>query len=517
MQSHVIDALRQAVQHGLVRGESFVDGRWRPGGAAAFGVVDPSTSQMLAQVTGADDALVHEAIASAARAGVPWRERTGKARGELLRAWHALIQTHAGELAALITAEQGKPLTEARGEVEYAASFVEWYAEEARRVYGEVIPSPDVAKRFLVLRQPIGVCAAITPWNYPAAMVTRKVAPALAAGCTVVVKPAEQTPLTALALAELGSRAGLPAGVLSVLAADAEQSSHIGRLLCASDAVRHLSFTGSTEVGRLLATQCAPTLKKLALELGGNAPFIVFDDADPASAAEAVVASKFRNAGQACIAANRIYVQRGVHDRFVAELVARTRALTVGSAHDSGVRVGPLIDAPALAKVEALVADALARGARAVVGGRALAGLCHEPTVIVGGDSSMRCAREEIFGPVAVVIAFEAERDVIVAANDTSFGLAAYVCTRDMARTLRVAEALEYGMVAVNTGLLSSAEVPFGGVKHSGLGREGGRQGIDEYLETKYVCLGAINSEPPAATVKPTKSTLPTQTLTTTQ
>jgi succinate-semialdehyde dehydrogenase/glutarate-semialdehyde dehydrogenase len=391
-----------------------------------------------------------------------------------------------------MTAEQGKPLAEARGEVAYGASFIEWFAEEARRVYGETIPGTDSNKRYLVIRQPVGVCAAITPWNFPIAMITRKVAPALAAGCPVVIKPAEATPLSALAIAELAQRAGMPAGVLNVVTADAERSVEVGKVMCESDLVRHLSFTGSTEVGRILMRQCAPTIKKLSLELGGNAPFIVFDDADLDAALEGALVSKYRNAGQTCVCANRLYVQDGVYDAFVAKLAEKTKAMKVGNGFEPGVLIGPLIDDQGLVKVERHVADAQAKGGRVLAGGKRLGGHFFEPTVIADASADMLCAREETFGPVAPVFRFKTEEEAIQAANDTEFGLASYFYSRDVGRIFRVGEALEYGMVGVNTGLISTAEVPFGGVKQSGLGREGSRHGIEDYLEVKYLCLGDI-------------------------
>jgi succinate-semialdehyde dehydrogenase/glutarate-semialdehyde dehydrogenase len=391
-----------------------------------------------------------------------------------------------------MTAEQGKPLAEAKGEVAYGASFLEWFAEESRRVYGETVPTTDPNKRFLVIRQPIGVCAAITPWNFPIAMITRKVAPALAAGCPVVIKPAEQTPLSALAVAELAQRAGMPAGVLNVLTADGPNSVAIGRELCTNDTVRHLSFTGSTEVGRILAAQCAPTIKKLSLELGGNAPFIVFDDADLDSAVEGAMVSKYRNAGQTCVCANRFYVQEGVYDAFVEKLAAKAQGIRVGNGFEPGVQQGPLIDDQAIAKVEQHVADAVALGARVVVGGQRHGERFYTPTVLADVTASMRCAREETFGPVAPVFRFRDEAEAIALANATEFGLASYFYSRDIGRIFRVSEALEYGMVGINTGLISTAEVPFGGVKQSGLGREGSRHGIDDYVEMKYLCLGDI-------------------------
>jgi succinate-semialdehyde dehydrogenase/glutarate-semialdehyde dehydrogenase len=391
-----------------------------------------------------------------------------------------------------MTAEQGKPLAEAKGEVAYGASFLEWFAEEARRVYGETVPTTDNNKRYLVIKQPIGVCAAITPWNFPIAMITRKVAPALAAGCPVIIKPAEQTPLSALAVAELAQRAGMPAGVLNVLSADADNSIAIGKVLCESDVVRHLSFTGSTEVGRILARQCAPTIKKLSLELGGNAPFIVFDDADLDSAVEGAMVSKYRNAGQTCVCANRLYAQDGVYDAFVAKLAAKAAGIKVGNGFEAGVNQGPLIDAQAIAKVESHVADALGKGARLVLGGHRVGDHFYQPTVLADVTSEMLCAREETFGPVAPVFRFKTEAEVIALANNTEFGLASYFFSRDVGRIFRVGEALEYGMVGINTGMISTTEVPFGGVKQSGLGREGSHHGIDDYVEIKYLCLGDI-------------------------
>jgi succinate-semialdehyde dehydrogenase/glutarate-semialdehyde dehydrogenase len=410
--------------------------------------------------------------------------------------WFHLLNQHADDLATIMTAEQGKPLAEAKGEVGYGASFIEWFAEESRRVYGETVPSTDPSKRFMVIRQPIGVCAAITPWNFPIAMITRKVAPALAAGCPVVIKPAEATPLSALAVAELAQRAGMPPGVLNVITADAEQSIAVGKALCESDVVRHLSFTGSTEVGRILMKQCAPTVKKLALELGGNAPFIVFDDADVDAAVEGALISKYRNAGQTCVCANRLYAQAGIYDAFVAKLAERVAQMKVGNGFEAGVVQGPLIDAQALAKVEELMADALSKGAKVVTGGRRAAqptGAFYEPTVLSNVSADMRMAREEIFGPVAPVFKFDTEAEAIAAANATEFGLASYFYSRDVGRIFRVAEGLEYGMVGINTGLISTCEVPFGGVKQSGLGREGARQGMDDYLETKYLCLAGLD------------------------
>ncbi len=485
---------------GLLRTEALIGGQWQAG-STRFAVHDPATGELLAQVANLGASQAQDAIAAAEAAGPAWRALGAKGRSQLLRRWFELLLAHQDDLALLMTAEQGKPLAEARGEVAYGASFVEWYAEEAKRANGQSLPAWDANKRIFVLRQPIGVCAAITPWNFPLAMITRKVAPALAAGCTVVIKPAEQTPLTALAAAELAQRAGLPAGVLNILSADGAQSVAIGQVLCASPVVRHLSFTGSTEVGRILMAQCAPTVKKLALELGGNAPFIVFDDADLDSAVEGAFASKYRNAGQTCVCSNRFYVQSGIYEDFVARLAARVQAAQVGNGLTPGVQIGPLIDEAALAKVQAHIDNALALGARLVTGGQRLqlpgGGAFYAPTVLADAHAAMRCAREETFGPLAPIFRFDTEAEAIAAANATEFGLASYFYSRDMGRILRVGEALEYGMVGVNTGLISSEQVPFGGVKQSGLGREGGQAGLDEYLESKYLCLGNVLGDVP--------------------
>ena len=480
---------------GLLKTDGLVNGEWVAGNGARFAVTDPATGAELARVANLGPVDAAAALSAAQKAWGPWRTKTAKERAAILMKWFALLHQHADDLARIMTAEQGKPLAEARGEVVYGASFVEWFAEEAKRVYGETIPTTDNNKRYLVIKQPIGVCAAITPWNFPIAMITRKVAPALAAGCPVVIKPAEQTPLSALAVAELAQRAGMPAGVLNVLCADADNSIEIGKVLCSSDVVRHLSFTGSTEVGRILARQCASTVKKLSLELGGNAPFIVFDDADLDSAVEGALASKYRNAGQTCVCANRIYAQAGIHDAFVQKLAARAQAIQVGNGFEAGVTQGPLIDDAALAKVEAHVADAVAKGAQVLTGGQrdaAKGARFFQPTVLAGVTAEMLCAKEETFGPVAPVFRFETEAEAIALANDTEFGLASYFYSRDIGRIFRVGEALEYGMVGVNTGLISTAEVPFGGVKQSGLGREGAHQGMDDYVEIKYLCLGDI-------------------------
>jgi len=488
---HTTSPLGRLKDAALLKTDALINGEWVRG-EGRFAVHDPATGARLAEVANLGAAAAEQAVAAAAAAWQPWARITAKERGGILMRWFRLLHEHADDLACIMTAEQGKPLAEARGEVVYSASFLEWFAEEAKRVYGETVPTTDPNKRYLVLKQPIGVCAAITPWNFPIAMITRKVAPALAAGCPVVIKPAEQTPLSALAVAELAQRAGMPPGVLNIVTADGASSIDVGRVLCESDTVRHLSFTGSTEVGRILMRQCAPTIKKLSLELGGNAPFIVFDDADLDSAVEGALASKYRNAGQTCVCANRLYVQAGIYDRFVQQLAEKTRGLRVGNGFEAGVNLGPLIDDQAVAKVEQHVQDARDKGASVVAGGQRLHGRFFAPTVLANATPEMLCAREETFGPVAPVFRFETEDEAIRRANDTEFGLASYFYSRDVGRIFRVAEALEYGMVGINTGLISTAEVPFGGVKQSGLGREGGRQGIEDYLELKYLCLGDI-------------------------
>ena len=475
----------------LLKTGALINGEW-VAGTARFDVIDPATGLKLADVANLGAADTEAALQAANAAWPAWRLKTAKERGAILMKWFHLLHQHADDLARIMTAEQGKPLAEAKGEVGYGASFIDWFAEEAKRVYGETIPTTDANKRYLVIKQAMGVCAAITPWNFPIAMITRKVAPALAAGCPVVIKPAEQTPLSALAVAELAQRAGMPAGVLNVITADGARSIEVGKVLCASDIVRHLSFTGSTEVGRILAAQCAPTIKKLSLELGGNAPFIVFDDADIDSAVEGAMISKYRNAGQTCVCANRLYVQDKVYDAFVAKLADKARGIKVGSGFEVGVSQGPLIDDQAIGKVERHVADAVSKGAKVVVGGARIGERFYTPTVLADVTGDMLCAKEETFGPVAPVFRFHTEAEVIAAANDTEFGLASYFYSRDIGRIFRVGEALEYGMVGVNTGLISTAEVPFGGVKQSGLGREGAHHGIDDYVEIKYLCLGDI-------------------------
>ena len=481
----------------LLKTEALIDGQWVDA-TQRFDVRDPATGAVLAQVANLGAAETQAAIAAANRAWPAWRALPAKARSAILMKWFHLLHQHADDLARIMTAEQGKPLAEAKGEVGYGASFLEWFAEEGRRIYGETVPSTDPSKRFLVLKQAVGVCAAITPWNFPIAMITRKVAPALAAGCPVLIKPAEATPLSALAVAELAQRAGMPPGVLNVITADADRSIEVGQALCASDVVRHLSFTGSTEVGRILMKQCAPTVKKLSLELGGNAPFIVFDDADLDAAVEGALVSKYRNAGQTCVCANRLYAQADIYERFVEKLTAKVAEMRVGNGFDAGVTQGPLIDDQALAKVEELLGDAIAKGAQVRTGGqRAVVpggqGAFFQPTVLSNVNATMRVAREEIFGPVAPVFKFDTEAEAIALANDTEFGLASYFFSRDIGRIWRVSEGLEYGMVGVNTGVISTCEVPFGGVKQSGLGREGARQGIEDYVEAKYICLGGLD------------------------
>lgn len=472
----------------LLREHCLVDGQWvAAANNAVIRVENPANGEIVASVPSLAASDVARAIDAANRAFTLWSKRSAKDRAAVLRRWFELMVENADDLAALMTAEQGKPLAEARGEALYAASFVEWFAEEAKRVYGDTIPAPTTDKRIIIMKQPIGVCAAITPWNFPAAMITRKAAPALAAGCTMVVKPAEQTPLTALALGVLAEEAGIPAGVFQVVTGDARE---IGPVLTESDIVRKLSFTGSTEVGRILMAQSAQTIKKLSLELGGNAPFIVFDDADLDAAVEGAIASKYRNAGQTCVCSNRIYVQAGVYDAFAAKLAAKVSALTVGVGTEQGVLIGPLIDADAIKKVEDHIQDAVAKGASIVTGGKrhSLGGTFFEPTILSGATQAMKIAREETFGPVAPLFRFETEEEVVAMANDTEFGLAAYFYTENVRRTWRVAEALEYGMVGHNTGMISNEVAPFGGIKQSGLGREGSHYGIDEYLEVKYLC-----------------------------
>ncbi|MDH0419604.1 MULTISPECIES: NAD-dependent succinate-semialdehyde dehydrogenase [Delftia] len=474
----------------LLKNLCLIDGQWLAADdGSRIDVHNPATGEAVGHVPRMGEAETQRAIAAAERAFTLWKQQTAEARARLLQRWFELMMENQEDLALIMTSEQGKPLAESRGEIAYAASYVQWFAEEARRIYGSTVPAPWADKRIIVTKEPVGVCAAITPWNFPAAMITRKVAPALAAGCTIIVKPAQQTPLSALAMAELAQRAGIPEGVFSVITGS---SRAIGGVLTASMAVRKLTFTGSTEVGRVLAEQCAPTLKKMSLELGGNAPFIVFDDADLDAAVEGAMASKYRNTGQTCVCANRLLVQDGVYDAFMARLKVAVQALKVGNGLEAGVGQGPLIDQAAVDKVEELVADAVKNGAEVVLGGKrhALGGTFYEPTILANATDRMRIAREEVFGPVAPVFRFKTEEEAIRMANDTEYGLAAYFYARDVGRVWRVGEALEYGMVGINSGIISTAVAPFGGVKQSGIGREGGAAGIEEYLSTKYLCMG---------------------------
>lgn len=478
---------------GLFRSQCYVDGIWTDADqGGTLTVHNPATGEVLGTVPRMGGDETRRAIAAAHAALPGWRTQTAAARGNLLRRWSDLMLEHRQDLARIMTLEQGKPLAESDGEIAYAASFFEWFGEEGKRAYGEIIPTHMADRRLLVTREPVGVCAAITPWNFPAAMITRKAGAALAAGCTIVVKPASQTPFSALALAALAEKAGLPRGVFNVVTGSAQA---IGDELCANPLVRKLSFTGSTETGSRLIAQCAPTVKKLSMELGGNAPFIVFDDADLDAAVTGAIASKYRNSGQTCVCANRLLVQDSVHEVFAEKLSAAVAALKVGNGLEAGVAQGPLIDEAALKKVESLVADAVQKGARVVRGGRrhALGGTFYEPTILTDATPAMRLAREELFAPVAPLFRFRDEKEALAMANDTEYGLAAYFYARDIGRIMRVSEQLEYGMVGVNTGIISTAIAPFGGVKSSGLGREGSRHGLDEYLEIKYVCLAGID------------------------
>ncbi|AYG64678.1 MULTISPECIES: NAD-dependent succinate-semialdehyde dehydrogenase [unclassified Rhizobium] len=477
----------------FLRAAGYINGAWTAGGATkTFDVINPATGEVLASLPDMGAAETTAAIDAAYIAQLAWAARPAKERAAILRKWFDLMVANADELAAILTAEMGKPLAEAKGEILYAASYVEWYAEEAKRIYGETIPAPSNDKRMIVIKQPVGVVGTITPWNFPAAMIARKIAPALAVGCTVVSKPAEQTPLTAIALAVLAEEAGVPAGVLNIIVGI--DGPAIGRELCGNPKVRKISFTGSTEVGRILMRQCSDQIKKVSLELGGNAPFIVFDDADLDAAVEGAMASKYRNAGQTCVCANRIYVQSNVYDTFAAKLAAKVSELSVGDGFKPGVSIGPLIDEQGVAKAEDHVRDAVSKGARVVLGGKRIegAGTFFAPTILTSVDRSMKVAREETFGPVAPLFRFETVEDVIAQANDTEFGLAAYFFAGDLKKVWRVAEALEYGMVGINTGLMSTETAPFGGIKQSGLGREGSRHGADDYLEMKYLCIGNL-------------------------
>ncbi|QWE06880.1 NAD-dependent succinate-semialdehyde dehydrogenase [Polynucleobacter sp. JS-JIR-5-A7] len=475
----------------LFKEQAFINGKWIDS-KETFAVNNPATDELIASVSNLGSKDAELAIKAAEQALPAWRNKIGKERAQIMRKWFDLIIENTKDLATLMTLEQGKPLAEASGEVVYGASFVEWFAEEAKRVAGSIPTTTWGDKRMMVLKQPIGVCVAITPWNFPIAMITRKIAPALAAGCTIVIKPAELTPLSALALAELAVRAGIPDGVINIITADANQSVVIGKTLCASPTVRHLSFTGSTEVGRILMEQSAPTVKKIALELGGHAPFIVFEDADIDAAVIGAISSKFRNSGQTCVCANRFYVHKKVQDQFVEKFAKAITAIKVGNGMEPGITQGPLIEAAALEKVEKHVADAISKGAKLVTGGkRSIASKnFYEPTILSNVNNQMLITYEETFGPVAPIIPFETDEEVIALANNSQFGLASYFYSRDIGRIWKVAEALEYGMVGVNTGIISNEVAPFGGVKQSGLGREGSVYGMDEYLEMKYVCVG---------------------------
>ena len=480
------------IDHDLFKQQSFINGCWQDAAdGARFAVHNPATAELVGHAPRCSNADVERAIEAAHASFSGWRNTPAKTRAQLLRHWFDLILHHRDDLATIMVSEQGKPLAEARGEIEFAASFIEWFAEEARRVYGDVVPSPWADRRMLTLKQPVGVAALITPWNFPAAMLTRKAGAALAAGCTVVAKPASQTPFTALALAELAQRAGLPPGVLNVVTGDAAT---IGGVLTSHPLVRKVSFTGSTVVGKHLLAQCAPTLKHVSLELGGNAPFIVFDDADLDAAVAGAIASKYRNSGQTCVCANRVFVHDAIFDAFADKFAAAVTQLHVGNGFEAGAEVGPLINPAALEKVEAHIADALAQGAKVITGGgrHTLGGQFFQPTVLSPCTPDMKICRDETFGPVAPLIRFADEAEVIRMANDTEFGLAAYAYTRDLGRAWRLAEQLDCGMVGINAGMMSTTEAAFGGVKQSGLGREGGRSGIDEYLETKYVNLGGL-------------------------
>ena len=477
----------------LLKHAALIGGQWvKAKSGAEFSVINPATGKEIAKVPNLSAEDVKEAIHASEKSFLEWRNITGKERAAILRKWFNLITENTEDLALIMTHEQGKPLAEARAEIHYGSSFIEWFAEEAKRVTGAIPSTTWPDKRLMVLKQAIGVCVAITPWNFPSAMITRKISPALAAGCPIIVKPAEQTPLSALALGELAVRAGISAGVINILTADSTNSIEIGKVLCDSPVVRHLSFTGSNEVGRILMSQCAPTVKKVALELGGHAPFIVFEDADIDAAVTGAMFAKYRNAGQACVAANRFYVHKKVHDQFVEKFALATKAIKVGSGLEQGVTQGPLIDDQALAKVQKHIADAISKGAKVVTGGKVAnqGGTFFEPTVLANANNSMLVAYEETFGPVAPVIPFESDEEVVKLANHSQFGLASYFYSRDIGRIWKVSEALEFGMVGVNTGLFSNEVGPFGGIKQSGLGREGSSWGIDEYLEMKYVCVG---------------------------
>ncbi|PIT37411.1 succinate-semialdehyde dehydrogenase (NADP(+)) [Snodgrassella alvi] len=477
----------------LLKTQCLINGQWvNADNSAVISVINPANGHNLADVPRMGAAEAERAVAAAQAALKPWQAKSAKERSNLLRRWFELMMQYQEDLGIILTSEQGKPLAEAKGEIAYGASYLEWYAEEAKRIYGDTIPAPSKDKRIMVLKQPVGVCAAITPWNFPNAMITRKIAPALAAGCTFVIRPASQTPLSALAIAELAQRAGIPAGVVNVITGS---SSEIGKVLTEDERVKKFSFTGSTEVGRKLIAQCAGTVKKVSMELGGNAPFIVFNDADIDAAVEGAMISKFRNAGQTCVCANRLYVQSAVYDEFVSKLAQAIAKLKIGNGLEQDVTVGPLIDASAVNKVQEHIADAVSKGAEIVTGGTAdhHGELFFQPTLLKNVTQAMKVAREETFGPLAPVFRFDNEEEVVSWANDTEFGLASYFYSRDIGRIIRVSENLDYGMVAINTGLLSNEAAPFGGVKQSGLGREGSKYGIEDYLEIKYILLAGID------------------------
>ncbi len=475
---------------GLLKDKCYINGAWVDG-ASSIDVTNPVDERVIASVPRLGTRETRAAIEGAEKAQKLWAKKTAKERAGILKKWYILMMESQEDLAQILTAEQGKPLAESRGEIAYGASFIEWFAEEARRVYGETIPVPFPNGRAIVIKQPVGVIACITPWNFPNAMITRKAGAALAAGCTMVVKPAGETPLSALAMAELSVRAGIPAGVFSVITGSAKE---IGAEMTSNPIVRGLTFTGSTEIGRMLMAQCAPTIKKMGLELGGNAPFIVFDDADLDAAVAGAMASKYRNNGQTCVCANRIYVQEGVYDAFAAKLSAAVDKLKVGNGVEDGITTGPLINPAAVKKVEEHIADAVSKGGKVIAGGKAMGGNFFEPTIITDVTAAMAVAREETFGPVAPLFKFKTEDEVIAAANNTEFGLACYFYSRDIGRIWRVGEALEYGMIGINEGIISTAEAPFGGVKQSGLGREGSSHGMEEYLEVKYLMMGGLNT-----------------------
>ena len=472
----------------LLKEKCYINGAW-VGGSATIDVTNPVDERVIAAVPKLGAKETREAIEGAEKAQKLWAKKSAKERAAVLRKWFTLMMENQEDLAQILTAEQGKPLTESRGEIAYGASFIEWFAEEARRVYGETVPVPFPNSRAVVIKQPVGVIACITPWNFPNAMITRKAGAALAAGCAMVCKPAGETPLSALAMAELGERAGIPAGVFSVITGSARE---IGAEMTSNPVVRGLTFTGSTEIGRVLMEQCAPTIKKMGLELGGNAPFIVFDDADLDAAVAGAMASKYRNNGQTCVCANRLYVQEGVYDAFAEKLAAAVKKLKIGNGAADGVTTGPLINPAAVKKVEEHIADAVAKGGKIAAGGKRMSGNFFEPTIITGVTRDMAVAREETFGPVAPLFSFKTEEEVIEAANATEFGLACYFYSRDIGRVWRVGEALEYGMIGINEGIISTSEVPFGGVKQSGLGREGSQHGMEEYLEVKYMLMGGL-------------------------